>query len=606
MIKSVHDYQIDDVFKKDAPFYYVIPKYQREYTWSTQHWKDLYDDISENELGYFIGSIICIDNSSDAYQSKPLEVVDGQQRLTTLSLLLAAIYTKLRACKDELDEDDEDELPTLRKSLRCSEAPNELILSPQIQGCNLQDYIAVMAEAGIIKSAKKENYWGNRKIARCYKYFLGRLEKDIANGESASKTLLHIKRKVSKAILVKIEVGSHAEAYTLFESLNNRGTPLTAIDLMKNVILARAERAGLKCDDCFDQWQDLLKYLTDDYATQERFFRQYYNAFKGRLNEPFRQSSERKDPLGNMATRSNLLEIYESLINYNLPAFLEDVLACGEIYAKLIFSMEPNGKYARPLKDLAHIQGVPSYVLLLFLFRFQAELEINESLMVGIIKLLISFFVRRNITDVPPTRDLTRIFMGIIQTIEENGLKADAIKQLVQKTLADCSASDALFEEKLKGDIYEDNSMVARFVLCSLTERSMTTETWTDLWEQNATQNGQKVYAWTIEHIFPEGDNIPQDWVNMIAGGDAELAKKYRMEYVHKLGNLTVTRYNSALSNFSFEKKRDRQKDGLYVGYKNGLEINREIAQKDRWTVQDIMARTEELAAELLKIYSLS
>ena len=78
------------------------------------------------------------------------------------------------------------------------------------------------------------------------------------------------------------------------------------------------------------------------------------------------------------------------------------------------------------------------------------------------------------------------------------------------------------------------------------------------------------------------------------------------MEYVHKLGNLTVTRYNSALSNFSFEKKRDRQKDGLYVGYKNGLEINREIAQKDRWTVQDIMARTEELAAELLKIYSLS
>ena len=148
--------------------------------------------------------------------------------------------------------------------------------------------------------------------------------------------------------------------------------------------------------------------------------------------------------------------------------------------------------------------------------------------------------------------------------------------------------------------------MVARFVLCSLTERSMTTETWTDLWEQNAAQNGQKVYAWTIEHIFPEGDNIPQDWVNMIAGGDAELAKKYRMEYVHKLGNLTVTRYNSALSNFSFEKKRDRQKDGLYVGYKNGLEINREIAQKDRWTVQDIMARTEELAAELLKIYSLS
>lgn len=70
MIKSVHDYQIDDVFKKDAGFCYTIPKYQREYTWGQYQWKDLYDDICENDFGYFIGSIICIDNSSDAFQTK--------------------------------------------------------------------------------------------------------------------------------------------------------------------------------------------------------------------------------------------------------------------------------------------------------------------------------------------------------------------------------------------------------------------------------------------------------------------------------------------------------------------------------------------------------
>lgn len=605
MIKSVHDYEVDDVFKKDAQFYYVIPKYQREYTWSLQHWKDLYDDISENNLGYFIGSIICIDNSSDAYQAKPLEVVDGQQRLTTLSILLAAIYSKLREYKDQLEEDDEDELPTLRKSLRCVEAPHALILSPQVQGNNLQDYLAVMADAGIIKSAKKENYWGNRKIARCYKYFIGRLERDIEIGESPTTVLLHIKKRVSKAILVKIEVGSHAEAYTLFESLNNRGTPLTAIDLTKNVILARAEHAGLKCDDCFDQWQELLGYLTDDYSSQERFFRQYYNAFKRRLNEPFRDKSDRRDPLGNIATRSNLLEIYESLINHDLPAFLEDVLNCGEIYANFIFSHDPPAKYFQALKDLGHIQGVPSYVLLLFLFRNKEELQLKDDHLLGIIRLLISFFVRRNITDAPPTRDLTRIFMGIIQDIEEENIKGEKILILVRTTLSECSVSDSIFEEKLKGDIYEDNSMVARFVLCSLTERSMTTETWTDLWEQNATRNGQKVYAWTIEHIFPEGENIPKDWIDMFADGDAELAMKYRMEYVHKLGNLTVTRYNSALSNFSFQKKRDRVKDGKYVGYKNGLDINKEIAAKDAWTVLDIIERTDKLAEELLTLYSL-
>lgn len=115
MIKSVHDYQIDDVFKKDAGFCYMIPKYQREYTWGQYQWKDLYDDICENDNGYFIGSIICIDNSSDAFQTKELEVVDGQQRLTTLCLLLTAIYNRLKIHKDELDEDDEDE-PLLLES----------------------------------------------------------------------------------------------------------------------------------------------------------------------------------------------------------------------------------------------------------------------------------------------------------------------------------------------------------------------------------------------------------------------------------------------------------------------------------------------------------
>ena len=606
MINSVHDYQIDDVFKKDASFYYVIPKYQREYTWSTQHWKDLYDDISENDFGYFIGSVICINNAVNAYALSPLEVVDGQQRLTTLSILLAAIYVKLRQFKNQLDVDDEDELPALRKSLRCTGAPNDLILSPQIQGSNMADYLAVMAEAGIIQTAKRENYWGNRKIARCYKYFLGRLEQDIAEGSSPVDTLLQIKKKVSKAILVKIEVGNHAEAYTLFESLNNRGTPLTPVDLMKNVILARAERAGLKCDDCFNRWQELLSYLTDDYSTQERFFRQYYNAFKDRLNIPFRGNGDRKDPLGSVATRSNLLEIYEKLINRDLPAFIDDILDSGSIYSKFISPSGTPTKVSHELKNLAHIQGVPSYVLLLFLFRNMTALKLNEDIIVRIIRLLVSFFVRRNITDIPPTRDVTRMFMGINSEIVERGIEGDGILKLTQAKLADISASDAVFEEKLKGDIYEDNSMVARFVLCSLAERSMTTETWTDLWEQNAKQGGQQVYAWTIEHIFPEGENIPDEWVRMIAKGDPEKAKQYLMEYVHKLGNLTVTRYNSALSNMSFEKKRDRKKDGLYVGYKNGLGINMDIANKNEWTVEDIIERTNKLTDALLKMYSLT
>ena len=606
MIKSVHDYQIDDVFKKDAGFCYMIPKYQREYTWGQYQWKDLYDDICENDNGYFIGSIICIDNSSDAFQTKELEVVDGQQRLTTLCLLLTAIYNRLKIHKDELDEDDEDELPALRKSIICKGASNGLILCPQIQNHNQADFNVVMYENGLLKSAKREKNWGNRKIAKCYKYFLQRLDQDIEESGDAVKTLLEIKSKVSKAVLVKIEVGSHAEAYTLFESLNNRGTPLTAIDLMKNLILARAERSGMTCDDCFEDWQTLLGYLTDDYSTQERFFRQYYNAFKNRLNEPFRTDGQRKkDPLGYIATRSNLLSIFEELISRDLSGFMSDILVCGEIYSRLILSTDDKTKYTNSLTDLSRIQGAPSYLLLMYLFKNQATLEVADADILETIKLLTRFFVRRNITDTPNTRDLNKIFMQIISDVEEGKLTGTAIYQHIYDELVRWSATDELFEEKLKGDIYEENVGVARFVLCAIAQKHMTNETWTDLWEQND-YGGKKVFKWTIEHIFPEGQNIPDKWVDMIAAGDRNLANEYLEQYVHKIGNLTVTGYNSTLSNLSFVEKRDRlNAQKLYVGYKNGLEINKELAEKDAWTVQDIIDRTDELVEMLLDMYKL-
>src|SRR5690606_39780367 len=94
----------------------------------------------------------------------------------------------------------------------------------------------------------------------------------------------------------------------LFRSLNSRGMPLTAIDLIKNKLLSRLETTEPgKVDHYFDVWNKLLGYLGDDYSVQERFFRHYYNAFKDPLNAPFRKDEDKKkDPLGPVATRSNL------------------------------------------------------------------------------------------------------------------------------------------------------------------------------------------------------------------------------------------------------------------------------------------------------------
>ena len=605
MIQSVNKYHIYEILSADGNFYYTIPKYQREYTWSYHEWEALYDDISENNDEYFIGSIICIP-LGDAINPY-LEVIDGQQRLTTISLFLTAIYTRLKEHREDLSEDDEDVLPSLRKSLKSKNSPNEMKLVPQIQNFNKDDFDHLMNETGLRKaSAPKHPYYPMRKIARCFTYFLKRIDKEMEgmDGNNAVNFLLGKYNKVKQAMLVKIEVSTHSDAYVLFESLNNRGTPLTAIDLMKNLIMARAESNNLTIDDCFNRWQMLLGNLSDDYGIQERFFRQYYNAFKHRLNEPFQSDNDRKkDPLGIMATRSNLLNIFESLINKDLPSFLDDILCCGQIYSWLILQDSTEMTYRKALEDLDHIQGAPSYLLLMYLMRNKEELNVTEEQINQLIRLLAKYFVRRNITDYPNTRDLTRIFMDIISKIEESRSVGNDVMSLIVDVLStptNC-ASDEQFRRSLEGDVYKDNVGATRYILCKLAESAMTQETWTDLWRRT----DKKVFVWTIEHIFPEGENIPQCWVDMIAGGDRQLANKYLEEYTHKIGNLTVTGYNSTLGNKSFEEKLDRKsKDGQrFIGYKNGLEINREIATKDEWTIEDIKSRTTALVDELMKVY---
>ena len=605
MIQNVNKYHIYEIFASEGKFYYSIPKYQREYTWSYREWDALYDDISENNPEYFIGSIICIPlgDTINPY----MEVIDGQQRLTTISLFLAAIYTRLKEYKDYLDEDDDDILPSLRKSLKSTISPNEMKLVPQVQNHNQEDYNFIMSEIGLKKSAStKHSYFGVRKVSRCYQHFLWLMDKEMEDMEPEDKVafLLNKFDKLKQAMLVKMEVSSHSDAYVLFESLNNRGTPLTAIDLMKNLIMAKAESNHLTTDDCFNRWQQLLGYLSDDYATQERFFRQYYNAFKRSLNDPFRSDSDRKkDPLGVVATKSNLLNIFEKLINKDLNLFLEDILKCGKIYSCLILQDQDENTHRRNLEDLEHIQGAPSYLLLLYVLKYKTELELTDGDVNTLIELLNKYFVRRNVTDYPSTRDLTRIFMDIISHIEDETPKGKEVINVVVGILSTSNncATDEMFKKSLQGDIYKDNVGAARYILCKLAESSMTQETWTNLWARTP----KNVYVWTIEHIFPEGENIPQCWIDMIADGDAELAKKYLNEYTHKIGNLTITGYNSTLGNKSFIEKRDRQsKEGKrFIGYKNGLEINKEIARLDVWTVDDITNRSKAMIEKLMEMY---
>ena len=214
-----------------------------------------------------------------------------------------------------------------------------------------------------------------------------------------------------------------------------------------------------------------------------------------------------------------------------------------------------------------------------------------------IIDLLTLFFVRRNLTDIPNTRSLTTLFMNIIDNIKNQ--KNLRIYDVIRNKLIEVSASDEDFLNKLQDSIYDINKDAARYILCSLETKHQTKEIYTDLWQRDEHNN----YVWTIEHIFPEGENIPKTWVDIIADGDINKANEYRDLYVHTIGNLTVSGYNSSLSNKSFGDKKNRQKDGKYVGYKNGLYLNEDVVIQDKWTIDLIKQRTEKLSNEALELF---
>lgn len=603
MIKSVNSYPVSQLFDIDAGVVYAIPRYQREYTWKTDQWESLFDDIEENDPGYFLGSIICINQTTDTLAVQRLEVVDGQQRLTTLSLLFAALYQSLKQNEQDLDDDQRVELINLKRKLVLKKVDDQLRVIPQIQNNNQNDYRAVLSDVGVISAFDPPAYAGLRKIFRAFRYFQSRIEGMVEGDKDRLPSIMAFLDKVSQACLVKIEVASHADAYTLFESLNNRGMPLTAIDLIKNKLLARLETTEPgKVDQYFDVWNKLLGYLGDDYSVQERFFRHYYNAFKDPLNVPFRKDDDKKkDPLGPVATRSNLIQIYEKLINQDAKHHLQGIRIAGQLYALMLGrnTDEAWAQLDKPLKDLDRIQGAPSYLLMLYLLVRREALGIDVTQLEEIARLLVCFFVRRNLTDTPPTRDLTRLFMDTIDKVAE--LSDAAVVTAIRNELLAVSASDAIFRKKLEGAIYEENAGVTRFVLCALAEQSMTKETWVDLWKYDG-----KLFVWTIEHIFPQGDNIPASWVTMIADGDTNKAKAIQETHVHKLGNLTISGFNSALGNKSFNDKRDRtDSQGREVGYKNGLKLNAELATAEAWSVALIDARTTKLVEQVMSLFTM-
>jgi len=616
---QAHDMPFTKLINVDqgAREHFHVPKYQREYTWRKWEWEQLLNDIEDNDPGYFMGSIICVSDTQilSAGDEIIFEVVDGQQRLTTLSLLLATIHSKLIAAMgnyEPTDEQDKEDVKSCITNIRAKLIKRKkdakqketgsfnvgkdvyfLRVQPSTQNHNLADYLYLLSEAGLIKSQPKQPYCGNRLLGRAYAYFDEKIPSVVPD-------LLKLLEKINQLNFVQITVGSQADAFTLFESLNNRGVPLSAMDIIKNKMLAQMEQKHkVDIDESFERWQGLIEAIPDT-NDQERFLRQFYNTFKHR--------KEIKVERATRATRSLIIRIYETLINRDAALLFDELTNGATIYGKLLrsdFSSEP---LANGLTELDRISSAPAYLVLLYLFSLDPKHFEEAKFLERVVDLLARYFIRRNVTDKPPTRQIDQ---ALIDVVESCAMRVKVGKKLeyqwfvneLMKHAKPASLSE--FKTALGDHIYDNNSSMTRYVLIQLDQLHHSREYKPDLWARD--DKGR--FVWTVEHVLPQAEKLPDHWVKMIAGGNRQKAADLQDKWVHRLGNLTLSGYNSDLATASFEKKQKLSKGRSFLGYKinigyqNGLFLNSlkfntkagklSLADAPHWNVEMINARTK-------------
>ncbi|EKD23503.1 MAG: hypothetical protein ACD_81C00234G0004 [uncultured bacterium] len=408
MIYNTNHYTISDLFREGGNVRYVIPKFQREYIWSRENWQVLFDDMVEgNGEGNFIGSILCVKNENTATLGvQELEVVDGQQRLATITVLYCALHAALKALPADAAGGANELLQTIKTRIvqGGGEAWTRIILSEQ-HG-NLVDFEALLADLGLLKIGTEVRGRKARKIYKAYDYFLGRLKEYDLEG------LKKLFTWIDSILVVMIEVSSHADAFMLFEGLNDRGVPLAAGDLIKNKMLSELERGGMDIDEAFKGWNLFLENVIN-HAIQERFLRQYYNAFH--LYRP-----EIKVGTIEKATKANLVKIYETLVIKDAKLIFNELVAKSAMYHAVIKSDKNDplfGTMVTELEALADAKASPAYMVLLYLI---ASGVTDKDFYKKVIDALTRYFNKRNLTEYHEEKDVDLFFMELIKKIEED------------------------------------------------------------------------------------------------------------------------------------------------------------------------------------------
>jgi uncharacterized protein with ParB-like and HNH nuclease domain len=661
---------------QDVMHAYAIPTYQREYRWKLERWEQLLEDIQQNHDGYFIGALIFIRATPNDGGLQEFNVVDGQQRLATVSIMLAALYRatreRIESIKDQLEDgsnhvtsltqridaasrkinklegkgslsdreratlaekryakqNDEQKLKTeitnrtksqafleqligikapLEETLLINELRHNLIDRPRLKLSGQKEdntrYRDVLKHCGVF--SKNDELPGKdslpmetkrHNIGKCFRYFYTRFSE--SKNSLSHEELVGFHRSAMSLQVVDIKADSNADAYVLFESLNNRGEPLTGLDLIKNSILADIDddtrqgnrRFAVTLHDASIKWNNFVQILSDP-KDQEKFLRHLYLAFKTAKPE-FSVNTGQK-----ITARFLISDIYPTIAAANAEKLLTHFIDNAAIYAQIAHPQHIlETAIKRGLMSVLYVEAIPARILLLYLLvQFPG---LKREIIPKVSDDLVKFFIRRHLTDVPKTRNLDDLFVEIVDEVVALGATAtsSAICDVVHRKLRNSLGDLAQIKTLLAQDI--DKSNFARVLLGRIEVAQRSPEDVPDLWAQDA--NGNPTF--TLEHILPQGNlSSVVEWRTAISPDNPADAEQVQSDFCQKLGNLTLTSFNTELSNSPFIEKRDSKRDGQSVGYRNGLRLNAYVKEQIKWGPSQIIERGNELSDVLIK-----
>ncbi len=534
---------------------FLIPVYQRFYSWDIEQCKRLWNDIVEmqrkGKVGHFVGSIVNIAEQAMPTGVQKYMIIDGQQRMTTLTLLLLAL-------RDYAIENPGD------TSINARRIDNMLLKNEYENGDERYKLLLTETDRDILINLVEEKpiAEGTRsRLIENYKFFADKLaDKEILPAE--------VYESIGKLQIVNITLDRAVDdAQAIFESLNSTGKELSESDLIRNYVLMGLEPSEqiYVYEHLWRPMEQLFVYETQG-TVMDAFFRHYLTMKLARIPKQGR--------------------VYEEFKLYHLNCefgtireLCQDLLDYAKYYTNIVFKRNSDLDLKKLYEDIIDLRMEVSYPFLLKIHHDCTDGIITSDELKEILKLCISYVLRRAICEIP-TNSMNKTFATLKNYIRPddylNSVKAFFVMQDTYKEFPDNDKFEGAFVSR---DIY--NMRARNYILSRL-------------------ENFEKkapiiIENYTIEHIMPQNKNLSSEWQADLGADWHEVQKKY----LHTIGNLTLTAYNSEMSDRPF-----REKMNMPGGFKeSALRLNKYIVLLNEWNEKHIQERANMLAKKAESIW---